>query len=92
MKTDPAGQRRGTVARNHRPEKPTMKKKNDTLRRKLQAARRAGISREEAEKILTDGAREAAAQQGWRDSELAMTLADHARALDAVYGPKGARP
>jgi hypothetical protein len=50
---------------------------------KIQAARRAGVTGEEADKILADFAREAAAEQDWRDSALATTLAENARALDA---------
>lgn len=55
----------------------------------IRDAKKAGMSREECLKIMRDGARNAALAEanGWRDSELAATLAYHERRIEAVYGP-----
>ena len=65
-----------------------MSKKRDPMLVHIQRAKKAGISRQEVEELVLGGTKRAAKEQGWRDSELALTLAEREGYIDKVYGPK----
>lgn len=60
----------------------------DPLLAVLRVAKKAGISRQDAERVLIDSTKRAARENSWRDSELAVTLTERMVLLDFVYGKK----
>jgi hypothetical protein len=52
----------------------------------LRDLKRAGKTRHEVEQLIQLSVTDAAKAQGWRTSELVMTLADWHRALARVFG------
>lgn len=62
------------------------KKRVDPMLAKLRLAKKAGIPRAEAQDIIEKATRTAAKRDGWRNSELAMTLSSNRLLLDEVYG------
>jgi hypothetical protein len=66
-----------------------MKRKKSELEKVLIRLKRLGLNRSEVEALLLVSRRRAAKEAGWRDSELAMTLADDRRTIAHVDGKAG---